>query len=494
MTAAADAIVIGSGFGGAMAARQLVSAGRSVVMVERGEWVPRGPRNWDHDGTVAASPFYSEESPYRFGGRAIGSIWCVGGPSVFYGGVSLRMRERDFDGWPFAYEDLEPYYGEAEELLGVAGEAGTDPTEPFHGRPFPRRAAPLSPAAVRIAEAACSLGLRPFRLPMAIRYQVPGERSGCTGCATCDSYACARGAKNDMASCVLPDLVGRGMTLLDRTIATRIHTERGRVAAVEVVDRLTAKRTWLAARVVVLAAGALATPHLLLASGLEQDNPAGAMVGKNLMRHCNGIVYGLFPTRPTRGVPFHKQIGIHDFYFGEQGGALQQLASPPVGLVAPMVPRPLRPLVPGGVAYASGFLTIAEDRPRADNGVRVDPSVVDRFGSPQLVIEHRYDDAELAAREALARRARAILTVAGAYAFREHAIDTFSHALGTVRMGDDPETCPLDRECRFRGVEGLYVADASCFSRSAAVNPSLTIAANALRVGARIACRLAEAA
>lgn len=250
MTDATDAIIIGSGFGGAMAAYELVRTGLRVSMLERGPWVPRGAHNWDADGTVEATRFYSTASPYRVerrGGKntSIGSIACVGGPSVFYGGVSLRLRERDFEPtaeivgdsgarWPFGYEDLEPFYCVAEHLLGVAGDLGTDPTEPFHSRPYPSKPAPLSPAAVRLADAASRLGLRPFRLPLAIRYYVHDDRPPCAGCATCDTFACAIEAKNDVATRILPTLIRRGLTLRERTVATRVHVERGRAVGVEV--------------------------------------------------------------------------------------------------------------------------------------------------------------------------------------------------------------------------------------------------------------------
>ncbi len=481
-----DVIVVGSGFGGAMAAYAIVRAGLRVIMLERGAWVTRGPHNWQDAGTVEASPYYGSEPPYdveKDGGRAsIGSIACVGGASVFYGGVSLRLRARDFDGWPLSYADLEPWYGAAETILGVAGEEGRDPTEPYRGSAYPSAPASLSPAAARLADAATALGLRPFRLPLAIRYTSSDERPACAGCATCDTFACAVEAKNDVATRVLPSLIALGLVLRDETVATKILTERGRAFGIEVFDKRAGERSVLLAKNVVLAAGALATPHLLLASGLDRACPAGAHVGRYLMRHCNGIIYGFCATDPASGAPSHKQVGIHDYYF--ELGSLQQLTSPPVGLVKPRTPKPLHGLVPSVTRRAMGLLAIAEDRPEHKNRVAIDERTLDRYGLPRLVIEHRYNPCEVENRAALLRRGREVLVRAGARVFKEHFIDTFSHAQGTVRMGDDPKTSPLDRYGRFRGVEGLWVSDASAFPLSGAVNPSLTIAANALRVGA----------
>jgi choline dehydrogenase-like flavoprotein len=178
-----DAIVIGSGFGGAMAAWVLVDAGWSVLMLERGGWVTRGKHNWSPDGVGPLTSHYSTESAYRVAGggraRSAGAFHCVGGPSVFYGGVAFRYRAEDFEHdpeiagssgarWPWAYDEIEPYYSEAERILGVAGESGVDPTEPPRGVPFPHPAAELAPISRQLGQAAKELGCRPFRLPLAI--------------------------------------------------------------------------------------------------------------------------------------------------------------------------------------------------------------------------------------------------------------------------------------------------------------------------------------
>ena len=166
-----------------MASHELVHAGLDVLMLERGDWVERGPHNWDDAGSVDLTPSYSNEAPYRVAaggnGPTLGSYSCVGGPSVFYGGVSIRFREADFAvdpdivgnsgaAWPYDYATLEPWYGRAEVLLGVAGTSDEDPTEPTRSTPYPFAPSPLSDASARIAGAARALGLSPFRLPLAI--------------------------------------------------------------------------------------------------------------------------------------------------------------------------------------------------------------------------------------------------------------------------------------------------------------------------------------
>lgn len=501
-----DAIVIGSGFGGSMTAYQLVRVGMRVLMLERGDWAQRGPENWGLQGSIDLTPHYDKSSPLRVvaGGnkKVMGLYSCVGGPSVFYGGVSFRFRERDFEPekeittdsgaeWPFRYRDLEPYYTQAEKLLNISGETGVDPTEPFRSAPLPQGPAPLAGISRQVKSAAEQLGLRPFQLPLAINYS-DKNRNGCVQCTTCDTYACAIGAKNDLSVMVLAGLIDRGMTLKANTVVTRLHVGKGRIQTVECISRETGERMQFESNLVILAAGALASPQLLLASGVQAMNPGGHVIGRYLMRHVNAIIFGIFPGQADKENRFHKQLAILDYYFGHPGasfgklGSLQQMPTPPKGLVQNAVPGVLGKLLSQGVPLLTGLLAIAEDQPQYDNHLRIDPDQKDRFGLPQAVISHHYSKRDLAALDILAGEAKKILKKTGALTHYVHHIRTFSHAVGTVRMGVDPATSALDEYCRFRGVENLYVVDGSFMPTSAALNPSLTISANALRVGEKI--------
>jgi choline dehydrogenase-like flavoprotein len=521
-----DAIIIGSGFGGGGVAHQLVRAGWRVLMLERGDHVERGEHNWEPDGSLDLTPFYSKETPYsyaeqidktasrldklltrRTGATTVASCYCVGGPSVFYGAVSLRLRHRDFEcdpvhgdsgaDWPFGYETLESYYCAAEALLDVAGEAGKDPTEPPRSCGYPQPPAPLSATSQMIAGAAVRLGLTPFRLPLAINYVAADQRNACVGCTTCDTFACAIGAKNDVATRVLQPLLGRGLELRPNTVVTRLVADGDRVAAVEATDRESGEPMRFVADHFILSAGALATPHLLLASGLDKLNPGGDVVGRYLTRHCNAIAFGLFrrPVNPAH--EFHKQIGLHDYYYGDEKhaalgklGGIQQLHSPPVGLVHQHLPPGLAHLVGAFIVpRMTGLLVLAEDEPRYDNRVMLQSGAADKFGLPAAEIRHTYTERDLLARDALLVRAREVLSEAGALWCYSHYIHTFSHAAGTVRMGGDPARSALDEYCRFRGVQNLRVVDASILPSGGGVNPSLTVAANALRVGEHLAAQ-----
>ena len=510
-----DVIIVGSGFGGALSAHALVEAGLKVLLLERGQWVSRGPHNWEPGAAAQLSEHYFSDTPYQVTddhGRSVtGAFHCVGGPSVFYGGVSLRFRAEDFEPheeitggsgaeWPISYDDLEPYYARVEELIGVAGKAGEDPTEPWRSTPYPEEPRPLQPVSERLSAAARSLGLNPFRLPLAINYGRAG-RNACRECPTCDGFACAISAKNDLATVVLNPAVERGLELEAETVATGLEHDGHRITGVRVTSARGGGETRvLRARHYILAAGALASPHLLLASGLERANPAGDAVGRYLMRHCNRIVFGLFARRPDPEGRFHKQLGIHDLYFGTPGrrlqpgvqgrlGGLQQLVTPPISLVRMQAPRGTGPFLTPFVSRITGFLAIAEDQPQYGNRVVAD-GAPDRYGMPSLRVTHHYTDRDEAAVKILARTGRAILRRAGALAYYNHRIWTFSHGLGTVRMGRDPRTSPLDAECRFRGIENLSVVDASALPTAAGVNPSLTIAANALRAATALAAEL----
>jgi choline dehydrogenase-like flavoprotein len=511
-------VIVGSGFGGALAAWPLVRAGLDVLMLERGSWVPRGPQCWEAEGTITRSPYYATDgfAPARTdaGTHEVRSASAVGGPSVFYGGVSMRFREADFLGdpeivadsgaaWPIRYEDLRPFYDEVERILGVAGRAGEDPTEPPRP-PFPAPLNGLTPVAERMANAARSLGLHPFRLPLAIHFVADGDgRVPCIQCPTCDTFACAIAAKNDLATVVLGDLVLRGMELRAGTDVTGLHREGTRVTGVQCLERASGTSYAVTADVVILAAGALATPHLLLAAGLEELSPAGDVVGRYLTRHCSGIVFGAYPWIPRHEGVFHKQIGVNDYYLGDPDGGppgklgnIQQTQTPHIGTVVGETGLAVGKLLAPLVRRATGLLVIAEDRPRYENRVYLEDSGSPGqpgsapTGPPLLMIEHRYHDRDLAARKRLYARARQIHRAAGSLATYVHTIHTFSHALGTVRMGVDPERAPLDASCRFRGLDNLYVTDGSALSTSAGVNPSLTIAANALRAGTLLADRL----
>jgi choline dehydrogenase-like flavoprotein len=427
----------------------------------------------------------------------------VGGASVFYGGVSLRYREADFTPtaaerqagalWPYTYDELEPYYAMAEHIIGVAGENDSDATEPFHSSPYAHRLPPLSRISQRMADAAERAGYRPFRLPLAINYRPSAGRNGCIRCSTCDCYPCAVAAKNDIASAVLPGLLIAGLELVTGTAAVHISASNGHATGVHCVQMQTRTRVHYRARHIIVAAGALATPHLLLASNLAERHPTGCLIGRTLMRHANAVVFGMFPDRLDPAREFHKQIGINDCYFGHPSiaqplgklGTIQQIHCPPVGLVRASLPGSLGKLGGKLLGRMTGFIVIASDEPQADNRVEL-TNTTNQLGMPGARVHHCYSARDRAARNALVKVAKTVLSEAGALLTFSLPVRTFSHAMGTVRMGNEETCAPLAEDGRLRGMDNVWVTDASVLPTSAGVNPSLTIAATALRTGCRM--------
>ncbi len=500
-----DAVIIGSGFGGSMIAHKLSKAGWKIIMIERGEKVKRGPQNWSSTGSVDLTPNYDKSLPYKVlkGGnkKEMGVYTALGGPSVFYGGVSFRFREADFNppeeivgksgaAWPIGYKDLEQYYGEAEQLLQVAGEEGIDPTEPHRSFSFPQRPTEYADISLKLKNAATALGLNPFHLPLAINFQ-DTSRNICKLCTTCDTFACAISAKNDLETMLISKQAKNQFDLLTNTIAYKINAEKGRVKEILCIDKVSEEKINVKGKICILSAGALASPHILLNSGLDSYNPAGFLIGRYLMRHANAIIFGIYPGIADKEQRFHKELAIMDYYFGHKNikyplhkiGSLQQVSTPPSGLVTHEAPRFFGKIAGKAVKLLTGLLAIAEDQPQYKNHIGIDWQKPSNYDMAIPVISHEYSKRDMAALKILISRAKKIMKKSGALLNYVHHIRTFSHSCGTIRMGNNPSTAPLDKYCNFRGIENLYVVDASFMPSSAAVNPSLTISANALRVG-----------
>lgn len=507
-----DAVVVGTGFGGSMMALQLVRAGLRVLVLERGRWVDRDDSAWDTRAVLVDRKYRSVAPVVVAGLKPIYPDELVGGNSVIYGAASLRMREADFTmgsllstatrperafvDWPIRYADLEPYYGEAEQLLGVAGVAGQDPTEPPRSGPHPETPAPYGSPARALADAAAARGLHPFPLPLAINFAGRGGRAPCIQCLTCDLFPCKIGAKNDLAVTVLPEAIRRGAFVRPRAIAERLLVERGRVAGAVCVDADTHERFMVRADAYVVSAGAIASPALLLRSGLGALEPNGRLIGRYLMRHCSGIVVGILLRRTNPERRFHKQVAITDFYFGPAGaapdagrdwwGTIQSLQVPPAEYLTSHAPFPIGQIGAATLEHHLSVLCVAHDEPNPDNRVALHPTRRDPYGHEVAHVFHRYSARDRGARRALYCEAARVLRQAGARLRIRKPIATFSHAVGTCRMGEHPSGAVLDPWCRVFGVPNLYVVDGSFMPTSGAVNPSLTIAANALRVGAHI--------
>lgn len=489
-----DAVIVGSGFGGAAAAYSLVEAGWKTLLIERGGQVQRDKLDWD-PREILIRPRYRSRSPLlvkQYGARQFSRVYpneVVGGLSVFYGGASLRLRQADMARWPISYAELEPHYGRAEQLLGVHGQAGQDPHEPPRSSDYPAGPIALTEPARRIHAAARKLGLRPFPIPLAINFS-SHARPLCIQCSTCDGFPCRIEAKNDVAVTLLAQAQEKGLEIAAGTIVRRLIEEKGRIIAVECMDRESRQERSFAGRVVVLAAGALHSPAILLRSRLE-GFAQHRRIGRFLMRHCNAVASYVFPFRTNPEQVFHKQLCFTDFYeemrerLGTAVGVIQDIYTPTAEVLRHAAPRGFKTAAGLLGGFIQNLLCIAEDDPQEENRVWL-ADERDDYGMELVAVEHRYSRDDRARRDFLVARAGEVLRRAGGLIPYTYEIDTFSHAVGTLRCGTSAAESVLDADCRFWGIENLFVLDGSVIPASGGVNPSLTIAANALRVADRI--------
>ncbi|MEB3828115.1 GMC family oxidoreductase [Phormidium sp. CCY1219] len=496
-----DAIIVGSGFGGSSAAYSLAKAGLNTLLIERGNWVKRDDLDWKPTEILIKKRYQSEAklAVRQYNNQTFQPTEfneAVGGMSVFYGGASFRLRETDFAKWPIAYSDLEPYYSLAEQLLEIHGEAGGDIYEPYRSQDYPYKSIELTKPAERIYKSAWELGYQPFKIPIAINSRNPA-RNPCIQCITCDGFPCKINAKNDLTLTLLQAAQDTGnLTIMAGVIVTKIRAESGRVTGVECLDKKSRQHFSLSGKIIILSAGAIQTPALLFRSNLHHCDRSDA-IGKNLMRHFNVIVSGVFPFPTNPQQIFHKQVAITHFYedmrhhLNTSVGTIQDIYTPAPEIVKHFAPKGVKNIGSFMSSHLQNLLCLAEDEPTLNNQVMLSEER-DGYGLEMVKIEHQYGKNDYLRRNYLIKKAEKVLKKAGAWFCFFYNIDTFSHAVGTARFGSNPQTSVLNPYCQFWGVKNLFVLDGSCFPSSGGVNPSLTICANSLRCCDRIVANFKE--
>jgi len=503
----ADIVIIGTGAGGGTLARGLAGSEARVLVLERGNFLPQEAENWSPEAVFLANRYKTSERWHDAAGGmfAPGVHYFVGGNTKVYGAALPRMRETDFGvieheggtslAWPISYHDLEPYYARAEQLYWVHGESGFDPTEPPRSGPFPSPPMPQDPYMADLSERLRAQGLHPHPLPVGLDYRAGGR---CIRCKTCDAFPCRVLAKGDADVCgVRPALESANVELWTKARALRLVTDRDGKRVVSVEVERDGQKQDVSAGTFVVACGAANSAALLLRSanaawpnGLANSS---GLVGRNYMVHNNSVLIGIHPARRNTTV-FQKTIGINDFYgpgadpaFPYPMGNLQPIGKVQTAMLAADRSRVPRPILAAVSHRSSDWWVMSEDLPDPENRVTI---------AADGQIQVRWQPNNLVAHDRLMAEAKRMLRRAGfpILQSRRMGIATNSHQCGTLRFGDDAATSVLDPICRAHDHPNLYVVDGSFFPSSSAVNPALTIAAQALRVADHLLNRSGGAA
>jgi choline dehydrogenase-like flavoprotein len=492
-----DIVIIGSGAGGGTMAHALAPTGARLLIVERGDFIPQEAENWNPEEVWKKLRYQTDERWIDRGGREFRPYthYNVGGNTKFWGSVLYRLRREDFqairhrDGispaWPIDYDTLAPYYERAERVYHVRGELGDDPTEPPRG-PYPFAAVPHAEGMAAIVAGLRAQGLHPSPLPLGLLR--PGEENGCVLCNTCNSFACRIHAKSEAEVCaVRPALAHPNVTLWTNACARRLLTDpSGKQVVAAEIERNGAV-TRVESPLFVVSCGAVNSAALLLQSA-NDAHPNGLanssrLVGRRYMAHLATMMQGFHPFKRNTTV-FQKTVAINDFYLRGPGtdyplGQIQSQGRTHGVMAQTVVPWvPLR-AYEAWVSRGVDWLVMSEDLPDPDNRV-----VVDRKGRIHL----HYRPNNLAAHRRLVKETNRILKRLGFWIVvkHSHGARNTTHQCGTIVFGTDPRQSVLDPYCRTHDVDNLFVVDASFFPSSAAVNPGLTIAAQAIRVADHI--------
>ena len=488
-----DVAIVGSGMGGSTLSFGLASQGIDNVVLERGKRLPREPQNWDakevfgHNRYKTKERWWATREEREF---APGVHYVVGGNTKVYGASLPRFREEDFGelkhaegtspAWPFTYAQIEPWYGHAEHLFGVHGTSGQDPTDPWRSSQYPYLALPHEPDVERVVSGLRNVGLHPSYSAMAVDRRPGGT---CIRCSTCDGFPCQVDAKGDAETRALKPALATGHAqLVEGVFIDRLITDSSGTRVVEAIGEQDGEPFRVRAKTFVVSAGAANSAALLLRSATAQQ-PAGlanssGLVGRNYMVHNATFMVAIDPRHKNR-VDFQKTLMVNDWYLeGPQGyplGNIQMLGK----LRAAMI-KPARPLYPTWALKMAtdrswDFYLESEDLPSVDNRVQLG------HGNR---IEVTWTPNNMTAHNDLIRETKKALKSIGfpVVINQTMGVETNSHQCGTCVAGNDPATSVLDQYCRTHDVQNLFVVDGSYFPSSAAVNPALTIAAQALRV------------
>jgi choline dehydrogenase-like flavoprotein len=520
MTNHFDIIIIGTGAGGGTLAYRLAPSGKRILLLERGDYVPREKDNWSTRAVNVEGKYQARETWRDRDGKELHphTNYWVGGNTKFYGAALFRLRQQDFGelrhhggispAWPIGYDELEPYYTEAERLYQVHGERGLDPTEPPASAPYSHLPVSHEPRIQQLSDDFARLGLNPFPVPLGIMLdERDRRRSRCIRCETCDGHPCLVSAKSDaQVICVDPALAYPNVTLVTGAYVSRLETSSSGREVTRVLVERSGNRESYTADIVVVSCGAINSAALLLRS-VSDRHPRGLangsdVVGRHYMGHINSVLMAL--SKCPNPTVFQKTLAVNDFYFGTPEWPFPMGHISFVGKLDGITLSAGAPAVaPGWTLELMGkhsidFWLTSEDLPDPENRV-----TLDREG--RIVLSYTPNNGEghkrlIAKLERLMQQQTRCsghghdchqgLFARNLFVGQRIPLAGVAHQNGTIRFGRDPQTSALDPSCRAHEVDNLYVVDGSFFPSSGAVNPALTIMANALRVGDRILERL----
>ncbi len=517
-----DVVIIGSGAGGGTIAQSLAHTGKSILILERGQHLPVEEDNWDAGAVFIDKKYSSKEKWQNKHGHKFtpNEHYWVGGNTSFYGAVLMRFRREDFiermhtggfsPAWPISYDDLAPYYDKAESLWEVRGQRGEDPTEPEDAPPFNHpRVEHESEIARFVSHVENRFGWQPFNLPLGVRRTDGAVNPGpCLKCKTCGGFPCKVKAKVDARTVAIEPLSNaRNVTLLPGRFVKRLDTCRAGDEISSIVCDGPEGEERYKGDIVVLAAGAANTAAILLRSG-NAHHPAGLanrsdQVGRNYMFHTMSAIVAVAAHDIEANFP--KTFGLNDFYHSDPDGGFDY----PMGHVQSLEYMNgetlegqldtkiefLDRLIPDRIAddvarKMLSFLVLSEDLPQPDNRIL--------WTNNAIQLNYSYNNLE--GHRRLVKKFDAALD--GFCDKRHHLTDHHfhidqllpiygtAHQCGTARMGDDPERSVVNSFGKAHDLDNLYIADTSIFVSSAAVNPTLTLVANCLRIGEHLAERL----
>ena len=507
-----DIIIIGSGAGGGTLALKLAGSGKSILIIERGNFLPREKANWDPTEVFVNNRYVADDKWHDKQGKEFqpGIHYVVGGATKMYGAALFRLRKEDFaevkhhdgisPGWPLAYEDFEHYYCQAEELYQVHGLRGEDPSEPPASKPYPFPPIAHEPRIQRLNDDLLKAGYHPFHAPTAVMLnEADRAESHCLKCSTCDGYPCLVHAKADAEVIAFrPALLHSNVTLLTNAEVIQLKTSAsGREVTEVVVSQLGTLESYQAS-IIVVSAGAANSARILLLSANDR-HPNGLangsdQVGRNYMFHNSQAVVAL--SLEPNLTHFQKTISLNDFYFRDEDfdfplGNIQMIGKSKGPMFRADAPFFTPPFVLKEMAkHAVDFWLTTEDIPDPNNRITLDRD-------KKIVLNYTFNNQVPTRR--LFEKLKSLLKLLGehhhlmpnsAYMGKEIPIAGVGHQSGTCRFGTDPEHSVLDANCKAHELDNLYVVDTSFFPSIGAVNPSLTAIANALRVGDHLLQRL----